>query len=397
MPRTLAVALSVRSTCAQRTLGRARKFARRGDSDDPGGAVMTACCAAPTAVTLRRVGASVTLTAPAVAVEPGSEATLEFRLRNTGSVVDEFTLGILGDAAGWTAVIPPTISLFPGAEETGRIVFRPPRSSTVPAGAMPVRAPRRLARRRRRIDGRGGDRPGRPVPRPVRGARAAHVARQPIREPRPRGRQPRQRPPQRRGRGRRRRPEPPVRREAAGRRRRARHGVVRQGPGQAGQALLARLAQDPPVPARRPLRGRAAGDARRRASPGGDAPAVVRAGGHGPDRAAHRPDHHLAVRPQAVDRDRGVRGRRVAARRAPERRQQGARGRRPPDDGSGRGVAPRRSHPRAPGRAVARTVPVARRRRRRPPAARSSRVSAIPSTAGSSWGRGRWSPPERCS
>lgn len=83
------------------------------------------------------MGASVTLTAPAVAVEPGSEATLEFRLRNTGAVVDEFTLGILGDAAGWAAVIPPTISLFPGAEETGRIVFRPPRSAAVPAGTVP--------------------------------------------------------------------------------------------------------------------------------------------------------------------------------------------------------------------------------------------------------------------
>jgi hypothetical protein len=82
------------------------------------------------------VGASVTLTAPAVAVDPGSEATLEFRLRNTGSVVDEFTLGILGDSAGWAAVVPPTISLFPGAEETGRIVFRPPRNASVPAGPM---------------------------------------------------------------------------------------------------------------------------------------------------------------------------------------------------------------------------------------------------------------------
>jgi len=82
------------------------------------------------------VGASVTLTAASVAVEPGSEATLEFKLRNTGAVVDEFTLGILGDAAGWAAIVPPTISLFPGAEETGRIVFRPPRAASVPAGPM---------------------------------------------------------------------------------------------------------------------------------------------------------------------------------------------------------------------------------------------------------------------
>jgi hypothetical protein len=83
------------------------------------------------------VGASVTLTAPSIGVVPGGEATLELRLRNTGTVVDEFALSILGDAAGWTSVEPPTISLFPGAEETARIIFRPPRSPQVPAGPMP--------------------------------------------------------------------------------------------------------------------------------------------------------------------------------------------------------------------------------------------------------------------
>jgi len=83
------------------------------------------------------MGASISLTTPAVAVEPGREAAIDFRLRNTGSVVDEFTLDVLGDAAGWTAVDPPTVSLFPGAEEAGRIVFRPPRASTVAAGPLP--------------------------------------------------------------------------------------------------------------------------------------------------------------------------------------------------------------------------------------------------------------------
>jgi hypothetical protein len=83
------------------------------------------------------VGASVTLSAPSVAVDPGAEASLEFRLRNSGAVVDEFTLDVLGDAAGWATVVPPTVSLFPGAEETARIVFRPPRVSTTPAGPMP--------------------------------------------------------------------------------------------------------------------------------------------------------------------------------------------------------------------------------------------------------------------
>jgi hypothetical protein len=83
------------------------------------------------------VGATVTLTAPSVAVEPGGEATLVVRVRNTGTVVDEFALSVLGDAAGWTTVEPPTISLFPGAEENARIVFRPPRGPAVPAGPMP--------------------------------------------------------------------------------------------------------------------------------------------------------------------------------------------------------------------------------------------------------------------
>ncbi len=83
------------------------------------------------------MGASVTLTAPSIGVVPGGEATLELRLRNTGTVVDEFSFSILGDAAGWASVEPPTISLFPGAEETARITFRPPRSPQVPAGPMP--------------------------------------------------------------------------------------------------------------------------------------------------------------------------------------------------------------------------------------------------------------------
>jgi hypothetical protein len=83
------------------------------------------------------VGASVTLVSPAVAVEPGQAVSVEVRVRNTGSVVDEFVLDVLGDAAGWTAVEPPTLSLFPGAEGTAQAVFRPPRAASTPAGAVP--------------------------------------------------------------------------------------------------------------------------------------------------------------------------------------------------------------------------------------------------------------------
>src|SRR5262249_20494732 len=152
----------------------------------PGGGCKSACYAAPAAATLRPVGASVTLTAPAVAVEPGSEATLEFRLRNTGAVVDEFTLGILGDAAGWAAVVPPPADdlALPGRrrDRPGRLPPAAQRERSCRPHA--VRAPRGLARGPRGLLGRGGDGPGRPVHGPVRGAGPQDVSRQPVGEPR---------------------------------------------------------------------------------------------------------------------------------------------------------------------------------------------------------------------
>lgn len=83
------------------------------------------------------MGASVTLVNAAVAVEPGQQVAVDLRVRNTGTVVDEFTLEVLGDSAGWATVEPPVVSLFPGAEGTARIVFRPPRVSSTPAGVVP--------------------------------------------------------------------------------------------------------------------------------------------------------------------------------------------------------------------------------------------------------------------
>lgn len=82
------------------------------------------------------MSASLTLLAPSVSVEPGREAAIDLRLRNAGTVVDEFTLDVLGDAAGWATVEPPVVSLFPGAEGSARIVFRPPRTSAVAAGPV---------------------------------------------------------------------------------------------------------------------------------------------------------------------------------------------------------------------------------------------------------------------
>ena len=83
------------------------------------------------------MGATAVLSQPSVAVDPGAEASIEIRVKNTGTVVDQFGLEVLGDTSSWATVDPPMLSLFPGAEGTARVTFRPPRSSATPAGRVP--------------------------------------------------------------------------------------------------------------------------------------------------------------------------------------------------------------------------------------------------------------------
>lgn len=83
------------------------------------------------------MGATISLGQARLAVEPGAEATLDVTIRNTGGVVDQFAIEILGDTAPWAIPEPPTISLFPGAEGVVRVQFKPPRAASTPAG--PVR------------------------------------------------------------------------------------------------------------------------------------------------------------------------------------------------------------------------------------------------------------------
>jgi hypothetical protein len=83
------------------------------------------------------MGAVASLNPTTLSVEPGAEATAEIKIRNTGNVVDQFTLDIVGDPAGWGRVEPPTLSLLPGTEGTATVTFRPPRSSEVGAGSFP--------------------------------------------------------------------------------------------------------------------------------------------------------------------------------------------------------------------------------------------------------------------
>jgi hypothetical protein len=83
------------------------------------------------------MAATATLASKAVTVTPGGEAVSEVRVRNSGTVVDQFTLEVLGDASAWAIVEPAVIPLFPGAEAVARIRFKPPKSSSVPSRAVP--------------------------------------------------------------------------------------------------------------------------------------------------------------------------------------------------------------------------------------------------------------------
>ena len=80
------------------------------------------------------MGASTSLSSAELIVIPGGEARTSLRIRNNGSVVDQFDLSVLGDAAAWASVEPPTISLFPGAEESVDVVFRPGKTSAIVSG-----------------------------------------------------------------------------------------------------------------------------------------------------------------------------------------------------------------------------------------------------------------------
>ncbi len=84
------------------------------------------------------MSASASISATRLAIVPGGRGSLLVTVRNTGSVVDEFTLSVLGAAAVWATVTPPVIPLFPGAEGTAEITFAVPLDSRVATGDIDV-------------------------------------------------------------------------------------------------------------------------------------------------------------------------------------------------------------------------------------------------------------------
>ncbi len=80
---------------------------------------------------------SVAITPTSVPVVPGATAVCQVRIRNTGVVVDQYTLTVLGQPAVWTTAVPAVLSLFPGAEGTIDLHFAPPRAPGVGSGGVP--------------------------------------------------------------------------------------------------------------------------------------------------------------------------------------------------------------------------------------------------------------------
>ncbi|HEX4704194.1 MAG TPA: hypothetical protein VH352_18850, partial [Pseudonocardiaceae bacterium] len=83
------------------------------------------------------MGATATLSTTEFVVEPGQQVACPVTIRNTGAVVDQFAIDVVGDSSGWAAAEPPAVNLLPGDSGTVHVVFAPPRSSQVLAGPVP--------------------------------------------------------------------------------------------------------------------------------------------------------------------------------------------------------------------------------------------------------------------
>ena len=69
--------------------------------------------------------------------DAGGEARCQIRVRNTGTVVDQFVVDVVGATAPWATIEPESLNLLPGDEGVATVVFKPPRSHTTPAGENP--------------------------------------------------------------------------------------------------------------------------------------------------------------------------------------------------------------------------------------------------------------------
>ena len=83
-----------------------------------------------------RVSTVAQLEIESVSVEAGGRVSLPLNVRNTGEVVEDYLVEIVGVPAAWTTVEPSDFTLYPGTAQVATVDVHPPRSSEVPAGEM---------------------------------------------------------------------------------------------------------------------------------------------------------------------------------------------------------------------------------------------------------------------
>ena len=75
-------------------------------------------------------------------VEPGGQARVEVTIRNTGSIVENYRVDVVGEVAGqgppeWAQVHPPEVSVYPKEKGTAIVVLAPPAGLATGSGRFP--------------------------------------------------------------------------------------------------------------------------------------------------------------------------------------------------------------------------------------------------------------------
>ncbi len=83
-----------------------------------------------------RVSTVAQLEMESVTVEAGSQVSVPLNVKNTGEVVEDYLIDIVGVPSAWTTVEPARFTLYPGTSQVASVDIHPPRSSEVPAGRL---------------------------------------------------------------------------------------------------------------------------------------------------------------------------------------------------------------------------------------------------------------------
>ncbi|MGW6262616.1 COG1470 family protein [Streptomyces sp. NPDC055085] len=83
------------------------------------------------------MGVEITLTPQNLDAEPGQAIDCQIELYNNSSVVDQFSIELIGPAIEWASIEPEIVNLFPDGQASATLTFNPPRSSEVKSGDVP--------------------------------------------------------------------------------------------------------------------------------------------------------------------------------------------------------------------------------------------------------------------